>query len=169
MWINNMEPHSRPSLGGTDRAQHESLPEVTEALNRGEIAIQPIGSGEQLGVAVPIKLRDVVIGALRLVIPQRAWNADTITTLESIAGHVAQAAENARLLEQTQRTAQREKAIAGAADKIHRSTDLDTVLRAAVAEINRITGLGGVSIQLGFGQAEPADGNGHTTGTDGGK
>ena len=91
------------------------------------------------------------------------------TTLASIAGHAATAAENARLLEQTQRTAQREKAIAGAADKIHRSTDLDTVLRAAVAEINRITGLGGVSIQLGFGQAEPADGNGHTTGTDGGK
>jgi GAF domain-containing protein/HAMP domain-containing protein len=156
-------------IGTTDRAQHESLPEVTEALDRGEIATQPIGSGEQLGVAVPIKLRDVVIGVLRLVIAQRAWNIDTITTLDSIAGHVAQAAENARLLEQTQRTAQREKAIAGAADKIHRSTDLDTMMRAAIAEINRIIGLSGVSIQLGFGQSEPPDDNGHRTGTDGGK
>lgn len=166
---------ARRSTGGimwistSDRAQHETLPEVAEALSRGEIAVQPIGRGEQLGVAVPIKLRDVTIGALRLVVPQRAWNADTITTLDSIAGHVAQAAENARLLEQTQRTAQREKAIANAADKIHRSTDLDTVLRAAVAEINRITGLGGVSIQLGFGQSDPTDGTGHRVGTDGGK
>jgi GAF domain-containing protein len=96
-----------------------------------------------------------------LVVPQTAWNEELRATLDSIAGHVAQAAENARLIDQTQRAAQREKAIAGAADKIHRSTELETVLSTAIAEINRITGLSGVSVQLGFGQRTATPGHDH--------
>ena len=38
---------------------------------------------------------------------------------------------------------------------------MDTVLQTAIAEINRITGLAGVSIQLGFGESATAEGNGH--------
>ncbi len=88
---------------------------------------------------------------------------DLQTALQSIASHVAQAAENARLLEQTEQTAQREKAISGAADKIHRASSMDKVLQTAIAEINRMTGLAGVSVQLGFGQTEAPEGNGHGT------
>ena len=135
-----------------DRAQPAALPEVSEALATGQIATRPLNGSGQLGIAVPIKVRDVSIGALRLVVPQTAWNDELRTTLDSIAGHVAQSAENARLIDQTQRAAQREKAIAGAADKIHRSTELEAVLHTAVNEINRITGLSGISVQLGFGQ-----------------
>jgi GAF domain-containing protein len=156
-------------ISASAEAGQESPPEVAEALRTGKVTSRPIEDAEQLGVAIPLQLRGTAIGALWLAVPRNNWDDEMKTTLTSVAGHAAMAAENARLLEETQRTAQREKAIAGAADKIHRSTDLDTVLRAAVAEINRITGLGGVSVQLGFGQSEPADGNGHTPGTDGGK
>jgi GAF domain-containing protein len=156
-------------ISNSDRRQRETHPEVEEAFTTGQVATRPIDGNGTLGVAIPINLRDATVGALQLVVPQMLWDNETVATLESIAGHIAQAAENARLIEQTQRSAQREKAIAGAADKIHRSTDLDTVLRAAVAEINRVTGLGGVSIQLGFGQSEPTDGNGHRTDADGGR
>jgi GAF domain-containing protein len=96
-----------------------------------------------------------------LVIARQTWNDDMRVALESIAGHMAQAAENTRLLDQTERDAQREKAIADAADKIHRAMTLDRVLQTAIAEINRITGLGGVSIQLGFGESAAAEDNGH--------
>ncbi len=145
----------------TNRAQPIDLPEVSEALSTGQIATRPLDGGGQLGIAVPIKVRDVSVGALRLVVPQQTWNDDLSTSLQSIAGHVAQAAETARLLEQTERDAQREKAISGAADKIHRAMSMDTVLQTAIVEINRITGLAGVSIQLGFEQTEVAEGNGH--------
>jgi GAF domain-containing protein len=148
-------------ISTTNQAQPIDLPEVGEALSTGQIAIRPLDGSGQLGIAVPIKVRDVSVGALRLVVPQQTWNDDLSTSLQSIAGHVAQAAETARLLEQTERDAQREKAISGAADKIHRAMSMDTVLQTAIAEINRITGLAGVSIQLGFEQTEVAEGNGH--------
>ena len=118
----------------------DTIPEVNEALSSGQIVVHPTAQDNRLGVAVPIMLRDVTLGVMHLVLPARSWSDEMAVSLTSIAGHVAQAVENARLIEQTQRTAQRERAIASAADTIHRSTDLDTVLHAAVAEINRITG-----------------------------
>jgi len=77
--------------------------------------------------------------------------------LQTIAGEVALAIENARLIEQTQRTAQREKDIANAADRIHRSIDLDAILHIAVEEVMRIAGTTEVAIQLG--QPEAAFGH----------
>ena len=148
-------------IGTPDRASSADFPEVSEAISSGQIATRPLPGRGQVSIAVPIKLRDVSIGAIRVVAPRPAWDDDLRASLQAIAGHVAQAVENARLLEQTERDAQREKAISGAADKIHRATGLDTVLQTAIAEINRITGLAGVSIQLGFGQAEAAEDNGH--------
>jgi hypothetical protein len=39
---------------------------------------------QQLGVAVPIKLRDVPVGALRLIVPRRTWNLEMAAALDSI-------------------------------------------------------------------------------------
>ena len=78
--------------------------------------------------------------------------------LQTIAGEVALAIENARLIEQTQRAAQRERDITGAADKIHRARDLEEILQTAVHEVMRIAGTTEVAIQLG--RPEAASGNG---------
>jgi len=100
---------------------------------------------------LPLVIRGETIGTFD-VADARAdhqWQEDEITMLQTIAGEVALAIENARLIEQTRRTAQREKDIATAADKIHRSVNLDAILQTAVAEIMRIAGTTEVAIQLG--------------------
>ncbi len=135
--------------------------------------VQPPSSGgigpAGLSLHIPIELRGQPIGVVALEDDRRhELDAGELALIQSVVQQMSLALENQRLTDIAQRTAQREKAIAGAADKIHRSTDLDAVLRTAVAEINRITGLGGVSIQLGFGQSEPTDGNGHRPGAGGG-
>jgi GAF domain-containing protein len=79
----------------------------------------------------------------------RRWQEEELNMLQTIAGEVALAIDNARLIEQTQRTAQRERDIAAAADKIHRSIDLDAILQTAVEEVMRIAGTTEVAIQLG--------------------
>lgn len=117
--------------------------------------------GDRLSIAVPIKLRDVPIGAVRLVVSQQTWNDDARTALQSIVGHVAQAVENARLLDQTERDAQREKAIWAQRQDPPSAESMGYVLQTAITEINRITGLAGVSIQLGFSESTAAEGNGH--------
>ena len=112
------------------------------------------------GLRVPISVRGETIGVFSIADAdtERQWQEDEQTMLQTIAAEVALAIENARLIEQTQRTAQREKDIASAADKIHRSIDLDAILQTAVEEVMRIAGTSEVAIQLG--QAETASGNG---------
>jgi GAF domain-containing protein len=109
---------------------------------------------------VPIVVRGETIGTFNVADAKadRQWQEDELTMLQTIAGEVALAIENARLIEQTQRTAQREKDVANAADKIHRSINLDAILHAAVEEVMRIAGTTEVAIQLG--RPETASGNG---------
>jgi GAF domain-containing protein len=100
---------------------------------------------------VPIVVRGETIGAFNIADNnfERTWNEEELSLLQTIAGEVSLAIENARLIEQTQRTAQREKDIAVAADQIHRSMNLDTILSTALSEIARITGVENVAIQFG--------------------
>ena len=100
---------------------------------------------------VPIVVRGETIGAFNVGDNnlERAWQADEISMLQTIAGEVALAIDNARLIEQSQRTAQREKDIAVAADQIHQSMNLETILNTALSEIVRITGVEDVAIQFG--------------------
>lgn len=100
---------------------------------------------------VPIIVRGETIGAFNVADNnlEREWKEDELSMLQTIAGEVALAIDNARLIEQTQRTAQREKDIAVAADQIHRSMNLETILDTALSEIVRITGVEDVAIQFG--------------------
>jgi GAF domain-containing protein/HAMP domain-containing protein len=136
-------------IGELIGAERADQPEVAEALALGRIAARTESSAKLAQVAVPIMLRGVSIGVIRLRVSTDNWSADTATTLTSIAGHIAQSVENARLIEQTSRTAQREKDIALAADRIHRAGDLEEVLRTTLAEVSRITGLAEIGIQIG--------------------
>jgi GAF domain-containing protein/HAMP domain-containing protein len=140
-------------IGEPIGAERADQPEVAEALLTGRIAARTESSTKLAQVAVPIMLRGVSIGVIRLRVSTEDWSADTATTLTSIAGHIAQSVENARLIEQTSRTAQREKDIALAADRIHRAGDLEDVLRTTLAEVRRITGMDEIGIQIG---SEPA-------------
>jgi hypothetical protein len=121
-------------------------------------------------IKLPIKVRGATIGEFSVAPDQGQadWNSEEVAFAQALIDQVGQVLENARLLENTERSAQREKAVADAADKIHRATDIETVLQSAIAELNRITGRRGISIQLGFGHAEvqrnQPEGNGHGTG-----
>jgi GAF domain-containing protein len=107
-------------------------------------------------IKLPIKVRGTTIGEFSVApdAGQADWNSEEVAFAQALIDQVGQVLENARLLEETERLAQREKAVADAADKIHRSTDIEAVLHSAITELNRITGRRGISIQLGFGGTE---------------
>ena len=120
-------------------------------------ALQRVESGRKEFVTpdnqlhMPIVVRGETIGAFNIADShlERVWHEDELSMLQTIANEVALAIDNARLIEQTQRTAQREKEVAVAADQIHRSMNLDTILNTALSEIVRITGIEDVAIQFG--------------------
>ncbi len=155
----------------SDQLQPQQLLEVTEALTLGHVATRLLDDGRddqssrrsadtgaQLGVAVPIKLRDVPIGALRMIVPLRAWTAEMAASLESIAGHVAQAAENARLIAESEERLTRERALTEATEKVRQRNEIDSILETAAQELAHYLQASAVKVRLGTDSAAP---NGH--------
>lgn len=149
----------RVAQSGPKPIEQDRLPEIDLAVaTRQPVAWSqeenpPSPSPYQSAMAAPIVLRGEVIGALQVgeTTRTRQWSAEDLAFIQAVADQVALAVENARLLEQTQRAARRERVIAEAADRIHRPTDLETILRTAVEEVSRITGSSDVRVRLGVG------------------
>jgi GAF domain-containing protein len=102
-------------------------------------------------IAVPIKLRGQTIGVLdvRSKSGNRDWNQDEITLLEAAAERAGLALENARLIENAQRRAARERAIGDIATKIGAVSNLESILQTAVEELGRKIG-GATEVTLEF-------------------
>jgi hypothetical protein len=135
-------------IGTTDQTWQAGLPEVREALSLGQIATRPQEDRQQLGVAVPIKLRDVPVGALRLIIPKRTWNPEMAAALDSIAGHIAQASENARLIAETEDRLTRERALAEATEKVRQRSEIEAILETAATELARYLNASHIAVRM---------------------
>jgi GAF domain-containing protein/HAMP domain-containing protein len=145
----------------SDQLQPELLPEVREAMTLGRIATRTLADTRQLGVAVPIKLRDVPVGALRLIVPRRSWSPEMAAALDSIAGHIAQASENARLIAVTEERLTRERALAEATDKVRQGSEIETILQTAATELARYLNASHIAVHLKP-QSDQAGENGQT-------
>lgn len=108
-------------------------------------------------MVVPISLREQIIGELMLSAPTVAgrWTEDDLALAEAVITQVAQALENARLLEQTQaalgdarRLANRERRIAEVSDRITQATSIQRILQVAAEELRRATGSSRASIRI---------------------
>ena len=93
-------------------------------------------------ISIPIKLRGQTLGMLdvRARNGQREWTLDEITLLEAAAERAALALENARLVENAQRRAARERAIGEISNRIGAISDLNTILQTTVEELGRKIG-----------------------------
>ncbi|MCX7855864.1 MAG: GAF domain-containing protein, partial [Anaerolineae bacterium] len=108
-----------------------------QARASGAVAVGEEGSRYLL--AVPVKLRGIAIGVLGFHREQEAgrWRPEEIAAAETVAERLALAVENARLLEEVQRRAARERQAAEIAARVRASLDPDTVLKTTVQELGR--------------------------------
>lgn len=107
---------------------------------------------------IPLVLRGEKIGKISL---QRKdefqnWTAQEETVAAEVATQTALALENIRLVEYTRQRAEREQAIAGIANRIRKTLDLDMVLRTSVREIQSTLKLEEVEVRL-LPQEKPGD------------
>jgi GAF domain-containing protein len=106
------------------------------------------GSG-QAALMTPIRLRDHVIGTLGLQeVSGKQWTSDEIALIEAVADQMALAIENARLIAETQRRAERERALGHIGDLFNRSLDIETLLQTAVRELGQLLEVDEVKVQL---------------------
>jgi len=129
------------------------LPEVKKAMMQREVVVQS-DTGDRAGQAAlvaPISLRGEPLGALGLyeTAGGRRWTDDEIALVEAVADQMALAIENARLLEKTQRRAERERIITDITTQVRSSMDPETILRTAVRELGAALGTDRAFVQLG--------------------
>ena len=127
-----------------------TLPEIEQAMKRQGATILT-GDGEQghSAIIVPLTMRGAAIGALGIHDESgaRQWTEDEIALVESVAERMALAAENLRLLDDTQRRASREQLIGAITAHMRESLDVERVLQTAAREFGESLGAE-VSIRL---------------------
>lgn len=129
-----------------------------EALSSGRIVVgdKPLpGSGYPL--AIPIKIAgDFPIAVLETSKPTKngPWTNNEIEFLESIIEQISVTLENARLFEETQRLANRERIVADVAGKVWASQDVDSILQTTVQELGRALNASSGNIRLSLPEDE---------------
>ena len=124
---------------------------VRAALKAGNVTIEPDNPAV---VYVPVKVREVVIGVLKITRTEQGgqWTNEDIELTEKLAEQLGVALESARAYQTTQISAQKERRLAEISSRIRETLDVEMILRVASQEVRRVLGVPKVVIQLG----EPA-------------
>lgn len=138
-------------------------PELLERLqqkmsNRSGTQIEKSEKNTSI-VHVPLQLRGQVLGGLSVRFNTDQVPAETIALIEEAANRLALALENARLLQDAQRLANREQQINLIASQVQRATEIETLLQTAARELGKVLDVPRSFIQIGFAplEAEKSD------------
>ncbi len=123
--------------------------EIQKAIQQGEIVRGgENGSQTEPSMIVPIKLRGETIGVLNIKAPakNRQWSRDEINMIESVSERLALALENARLFDETNRRAERERIVSEITGKIRSVNDPQTMIQTALEELRSVLGASRVQV-----------------------
>jgi len=92
-------------------------------------------------LATPIMIHGEEVGVLSLedTAPDRKWTPSELALSRAVAGEVAIALENARLIEETEKRAQRERTINRITSRIRNAPSIDQMLAVAAQELRAET------------------------------
>jgi GAF domain-containing protein/HAMP domain-containing protein len=130
--------------------------EIRKALETGQVAITATGKNKKAaGLAVPIKLREQVVGTININLPEdREWDSGEVDIAQALAERVGIAVENATLLEESRRRATMESMIGDISAKISASAEVERIMQVAVGELRQALGASEVSLEIGPNEAE---------------
>ena len=116
----------------TDEASPESLMVIKSG--------KPILTNDNTTLHLPIKVREDVIGTIRLEKTQGRgqWTEEEIAAAGTLSEQLGSALESARLYEQISKRAEVESVIGEIASKVGGSINLRNVLQTAVEELGRV-------------------------------
>ena len=121
-------------------------------------------SSEQNSYEYPVQLRGETIGIIKIRMTEDEalkMTANDEALLEAVGERAALALDSARLLDDAQRRAARERAIGEISASISSSTDMETILSSAVKELGERMGGAKVVLELGTAESSKKQENGH--------
>lgn len=132
-------PAFRSDGSGTFATNNPLTKTGQQALSQGKtITGSPGEAQDSYPIAVPVQVRGAeTIAVIETQKPKSAgpWTKEEITILESVGADLGIALENARLVEETQKKAHRDRIAAELASKIWASSDVENILQTAVREL----------------------------------
>ena len=129
------------------------LPQPFETSQTGNAHPENGGTIKSSQITLPMKLRDEVVGVLTIrADDDREWSDDDMDIIDAIVGRAALSIENARLLEESRRIAEREQVIGDIAAKIGAGTEIEAILRTAVRELGTQIRGAQVTVEIGGGE-----------------
>jgi GAF domain-containing protein/HAMP domain-containing protein len=111
---------------------------------------------EENSLTVPIKVRDQVIGIMKVRKPADSieWTPENLGLLDSITEELGVALDSARLFTETQQQAHRERMVSEINARIRQTLDVESVVRTATNEIYQALGLESLDIWLSAGELD---------------
>ena len=90
-------------------------------------------------LSIPIKIREEELGLLNIRQPGRSsgWSESEIQLYRAIVERLSFALENARLIQETTKNAERDRTITEISDKLGSSPIVEEILRTAAEELSR--------------------------------
>jgi GAF domain-containing protein len=150
---------------GVSAVETVHQPEIDDVFESGQPLVKT--EKEMSQMAVPIVLRGEPIGIIQLQESgqeKRVWTPDEIETIQALSDQIALALENARLLEQTTRRAERERKALDITSKIRSTNDFNTMVQVAVEELQLALGSSRAQVIFYSPQDDKLPGdNGHQT------
>jgi GAF domain-containing protein len=124
---------------------------VDKAIASGEIVVlNQSTKGISPALAVPVKLRDQVIGVIHIESSEgnRKWTEEEVAMVQAVSDRAALALENARLFENATRRAEQEETIAHVTTQIGASSNFNRILQTTIQELGQALGVSRTFIQL---------------------
>jgi GAF domain-containing protein len=142
---------AQQDLNEIQNIQREYTTQTWERMpNKGELHYEvgdEISDEKDNELEVPLVMRGGIIGNIKLD-SENEWTPEQRNLIESIASQASLALENARLVEESQTSAARERLIAEISGKIWSSTSMDGILRTAAQELGKALNASEATIEL---------------------
>jgi GAF domain-containing protein/HAMP domain-containing protein len=118
-------------------------------------------SDSTLVLRIPLELRDLPIGTLEMERGEgdQPWSNEEAETIRAIAQQAALAVDNARLFEEAQGRAARERVLRKISDRMQRAADMEALMRITAEELNKALGASRAYVRLGTETLQPSDGD----------
>lgn len=147
----NITGIQRRKLKSSFLSEPLEFPGMVEAMRSGSAYRKTESDGSSV-LTVPIKLREQTVGILNVKTEGgRVWTDDEVDIMSAIVERTALSIENARLLEESRLTAEREHVIGQISTKIGAGTQIEDILRTAVRELGTHISGAQVTVEIGGG------------------
>lgn len=124
--------------------ENESL----KTVESGKPSVQTSPGNTNTSLAIPIRLRNQVLGVLNIRFDGQKIPAELMPVLETTSDRLGLALENARLLDEIKTRIGTERMVSDISTRVRSASNIDSVLKTAAAELGRNLGISEVVVQL---------------------